>query len=169
MKNPTRLRTNSHSGQHFDIYLYEDKKMFESDVDEMMHQENGDILFSGATHELLEQRGQINAGSHVSFYDETNRVTRMGKVVEKLTTPHLVIREDKTDNQFMVHRKHVQSTQPTFSDLAKMYIQKIKDYNFRKYDLGVVKIQGKTFMSAEESLADISNKARYIIMCITPY
>jgi len=169
MKNPIRLRTNSHSGQHFDIYLYDDKAIFESDVDELMHQDVSDIIFSGATHDLLEQNGKITDGTHVSFYDEGMRETKFGTVVEKMSTPHLVIREDKTNNQFVAHRRHVQSTQPTFSDIAKMFIQKIKEYNYRKYDLGVIKLQGKTFLTAEESLADLANKARYIIMTNTSY
>lgn len=169
MKNPIRLRTNSHSGQHFDVYLYEDKKMFESDEDELMNQDNEDILFSGATHDLLAQDGRVDVGTKVSFFDETQRVTKFGEVTQKLTTPHFYIKEDKTQNQYMVHHKHVQSTSPTFSDLAKLYIQKIAEHNYRKYDLGVVKIQGKTFMTAEESLADIANKARYIIMSSIPY
>jgi hypothetical protein len=169
MKNPIRLRTDSHSGQHFDIYLYDDKSIFESDVDELMHQDVTDILFSGATHDLLEQKGQIKEGTHVSFFEEGMRVTKFGVVVEKFSTPYLLINEDKTNNHYAVHIKYVKSIQPTFSDLAKMYINKIKEHNYRKYDLGVIKLQGKTFMTAEESLADLANKARYIIMTATNY
>tara|TARA_B100001094_G_C17805240_1_gene611094 strand:- start:149 stop:661 length:513 start_codon:yes stop_codon:yes gene_type:complete len=169
MKNPLRIRTNSHSGQHFDVYLYDDKKMYESDVDEILHQDDQDILYNGPSAHLPDERGKIELDTHVSYFDETSRETKFGTVIDIKSTPYFIIQQDKSKNRQSVHRKHVKSTSPTFSELSKMYVQKIAEHNYRKYDLGVVKIEGKTFLTAEESLADLIVKGRYVILSIVTY
>ena len=169
MKNPIRIRTNSHSGQHFDVYLYDDEKLYLSDVDEILHQDDQDILWNGPSHLLPSENGKIQNETHVSFFDENTRTTKFGTVVNIQSTPYFIIKEDKVNNQYSVHRKHVKSTSPTFKDLSEMYVQKIADHNYRKYDLGVIKLQGKTFMTPQESLDDLVSKGRYAILSIVRY
>lgn len=168
MKNPIRVRTNQVNDRFFDVYLYNDRRMFQDDEDEIMRDEDVDIMYSGPSAHLPQQLGKIDVGSKVTFREEgTPDKLRHGKVVSFKTTPFIEVEEDETGYRYGVHRKYIKSADPTFKELSELYIQRLGKYQFRKYDLGAVKIKAKTFMTAEESLADLSSKGMYIIMTVT--
>lgn len=168
MKNPIRVRTNSIGDNFFDVYLYGDRRLFESDEDEIMRSDDTDIMYSGPSVELPNQLGKVEVGSRVTFREEgTLDILRYGEIVSQKTTPFYEIKENDTQNHYGVHRKYVKSAEPTFRELAEMYIQKFSENNYRKYDLGAVQIRQKTFFSAEESLLDLSSKGMFIIMTMT--
>lgn len=168
MKNPIRVRTNQMNDRFFDIYLYNDRRLFQDDEDETMRNEDVDIMYSGLSSNLSNQVGKLEEGTRVTFREEGSIDTlRHGKVISFKTTPFVEIEEDDTKYRYGIHKKYIKSTEPTFRELAEMYIQKLGKYQFRKYDLGAVKIREKTFLTAEESLADLASKGEYIIMTMT--
>jgi hypothetical protein len=164
MKNPIRIRTNSIERTNYDVYRYEDKIIFENDDDELRHQDDVKILYSGLSSQLDNLKGQITKETHVSFFDENSRQTKVGRVLSTLTTPYYEIEEDITRFRYHVHTKYIKSTSLTFKDLSNLYIQKIANNKYRKYDIGVVKIQARTFLTPEESLKDLTSKGIYVIM-----
>jgi hypothetical protein len=165
MKNPIRVRTNSIGEKFFDVYLYGDRRMFEMDEDEILRNEDVDVMYSGPSADLPAQIGKIEEGTRVTFVIEGDLgTTRFGKVKNIKTTPFYEIKEDETGSQYPVHRKYVKSTEPRFTELAEMYIQKLSPNNYRKYDLGAVKSRQATFVSATDSLADLASKGMFIIM-----
>lgn len=168
MKNPIRVRTNQINDRFFDVYLYDDRRMFECDEDELMRSDDIDVMYSGASAHLTNQVGKLEIDTRVTFKEEGSIDTlRHGKIVSFKTTPFIEIEEDDTKYRYGIHRKYVKSTEPTFKELAEMYVQKLGKYQYRKYDLGAVKIRQTTFLSAEESLVDLSSKGMFIIMTMT--
>ena len=168
MKNPIRIRTRVMNDRFFDIYLYNDRRMFKDDEDEILRNEKMDIIYSGESSNLPNQTGVVKEGTRVTFRLEGQLdKVRRGRVVSLKTTPFFEVEEEMTKNHFGVHRKYLKSTDPTFKEIAEMYIEKLGQYQYRKYDLGAVKSRQKTFLTAEESLTDLASKGVYIIMMIS--
>jgi len=165
MKNPIRIRTNTENSSYFDVYLYGDRKTFESDEDELMRQDDLDVMFAGPSTDLIEQKGKVYVGGRVSYrMDGKLDEVKFGTIVSTKPTPYYEIEEHLTKNRVSVHTKYVKSAEPTLEELADMYIYKFSEHNYRKYDLGAVKIREKTFMTAVESLLELSSKGMFIIM-----
>lgn len=167
MKNPIRIRTNTIGEKVYDVYLYGDRRMFECDEDELQRNEDVDIIYSGASADLPAQEGVIKDGAKVTFVLENELgKTREGTIVTLKTTPFYEIKETLTENHFGVHRKYIKSADPTFREIADLFIQKLSENNFRKYDLGAVKSRQTTFMSATDSLSDLTSRGMFVIMTV---
>lgn len=165
MKNPIRIRTNTTNKHYYDVYLYQDEDIFDEDREELERDNEVVVKYAGETNQLSNQVGKLEQGTRVTFREEGSLGTeRKGKIVRISNTPYYEVEEDFTKFRYGVHKKYIKSIEPTYRDLAEHFIEKFSDYNFRKYDLGAVKIEQKTFMTAEESLADLASKAEFIIM-----
>lgn len=167
MKNPIRIRTNTIGEKVYDVYLYGDRRLFECDEDELMRNEDKEIMYSGPSADLPAQLGLIKAGARVTFKLEGNLdEEKVGEIITMKTTPYYEIEEELTASRFGVHRKYIKSADPTFQELADLYIQKLSEHNYRKYDLGAVKSRQKTFMTSTESLEDLTSKGTFVIMIV---
>jgi hypothetical protein len=163
MSNLNYIETNKRDGFLYSVLLFDDKKKYQQQLTLINKAKVRQVLFSGSTQDMMNQNGEVLIGSRVRYYMEQKWSD--GEISSNSGYPYYEIKPDNLPNyRHSVHKRFVVSEVMSTQKLADTYVHMISENKWQHYELGILKMNDKSYRKSVDSLANISTKGKYIIM-----